>query len=763
MIVLNSWCFVMTTITSAAELVAALRDSQLVDPDQLSEITTEVLQQFPDPRELANVLIQWDWLTPFQAEKILAGRGLELLVGPYRLLAPLGEGGMGQVFKALHLRLERIVALKIIRQEHLADAEAVLRFRREARAAAQLQHPNVVLVFDADQVGDCHYLAMEYVDGVDLGKLVKQSGPLEIDLACDCIRQAALGLQHAHEAGLVHRDIKPSNLLLTRVRPGAGSSSLLRRPPQMGVRNEPTAAAPPVVKVLDMGLARMVNGPERIDPNHPLTEVGMVMGTPDYIAPEQARDPHSADIRADLYGLGCTLYFLLVGKPPFPGGSMVEKLLRHQLDCAQPVGTLRSEVRPALAAIVQRLMQKNPADRPQTPAELVAALEKLNPQSPAAMTPVRRPKRTKASVTMNIPVLPCVAVAEPELPPKSEQVAAAYFNWSGGRVAPPDTVPEPRCSARLRGHNGWAVSAAFAPNHGAIASGDVSGELRLWNFGKHRQGDFVVPEAHASDLTALAFAPDSMMLASASGSVDGMTRIWDVREAGPRLWSVLQGPRTSVEALAWSPDGQSLATAGGDRLVRLWNVAPKKGRELALLKGHADTVKTLAWSPDGQMLASGSLDGSVRLWAPKGRLWSREAAVLRAHTGPVRSVAWSANGHVLASASMDQTVRLWDATTGKPTAVTVFKGHASVVRLVAFRPDGRTLISVDDVGRVLRWDSTTGAIERSWQLPNRVLCSVGCTGDGRYVVVGTTEGNVLVYRLSSRQSASQSANSTVVS
>jgi serine/threonine-protein kinase len=196
------------------------------------------------------------------------------------------------------------VALKLIRKERLANADAIRRFHREIRAAAQLSHPNIVAAHDADEVNGTHFFVMEYVEGTDLARLVKKHGPLGIADACEYVRQAGLGLQHAFEKGLVHRDIKPANLLLTR----AG-----------------------VVKVLDMGLARLgYDGDE--EASSTMTREGSVMGTLDYIAPEQAIDSHCVDIRADIYSLGCTLYFLLTGRVPFPGGEAMQQLMKHRFD-----------------------------------------------------------------------------------------------------------------------------------------------------------------------------------------------------------------------------------------------------------------------------------------------------------------------------------------------------------------------------------------------------------------------------------------------
>lgn len=292
-------------------------------------------------------MVRRAWLTSFQAAQIRDGKQDQLLLGPYVLLDKLGEGGMGQVFKARHRRLGRVDAIKLIRQVHLSNPDASKRFYREIRAASALAHANIVHAYDADEVDGVHYFAMEYVDGMDLREVLKQRGPLPVAEACDYVRQAALGLQHAYERGLVHRDVKPHNLLVT--------------------------AGTPTVKILDLGLARFSHAAEQ-GVSSTMTGDGTVMGTPDYIAPEQALSSHAVDIRADVYSLGCTLYHLLTGSVPFPNGTAMEKLLAHQLTQPATVRELRPGVSHAVEQVVARAMAKKPEERFQTPAEMARAL-----------------------------------------------------------------------------------------------------------------------------------------------------------------------------------------------------------------------------------------------------------------------------------------------------------------------------------------------------------------------------------------------------
>jgi serine/threonine protein kinase len=337
-------------------LVEALRGRPILSPKQFDELIRDHAPAHADTLELARTLIRLGWLTIYQAKKILSGKPEDLLIGQYVILDKLGEGGMGKVYKATQLSLNRVVALKIVRNSLLRSDTALKRFHREVRAAARLRHPNIVHVFDADHVGDRHFLCMEYIDGIDLAKLVKTRGSLPIATACSYVRQAALGLQHAHDHGMVHRDIKPGNLLVAADERG-----------QYSTRN--------VVKILDMGLARSRQGDINADSfSTEITRAGTVIGTPDYMSPERAKNSSTVDRRSDLYSLGCTFYHLLTAEIPFPNGSPLEKLMQHQMDAPRPVQQLRADVPPEVATIVHCLLSKRPEDRFQSGAALAKAL-----------------------------------------------------------------------------------------------------------------------------------------------------------------------------------------------------------------------------------------------------------------------------------------------------------------------------------------------------------------------------------------------------
>lgn len=271
-------------------------------------------------------------------------------LGQYQLLERLGRGGMGVVYKARHARLKRLVAVKVIAHHRLPDPQAVARFYREMEAVGRLSHQNIVQAHDAGEADGHHFLAMEFVDGRNLSQLVRSGGPFPVADACEIVRQAALGLEHAHRHGLVHRDVKPSNLMLTK---------------------EGT------VKLLDLGLARLIDGATADDE---ATGSQQILGSPDFMAPEQANDSRLVDARTDLYSLGCTLYFLLTGKPPFAGpqyDTRLKKVLGHAQAQPTPVLSMRSDLPASVAPLLGRLMAKRPDDRPRSAAEVAQAMASL--------------------------------------------------------------------------------------------------------------------------------------------------------------------------------------------------------------------------------------------------------------------------------------------------------------------------------------------------------------------------------------------------
>jgi eukaryotic-like serine/threonine-protein kinase len=348
---------------SATLLSEAIRGSGLYSSEQILE-ATRILDLPLEPVAMADQLFACKILTPYMYRKIRAGRTAEILFGPYLILDKIGEGGMGKVYRAVQCLVGQMVALKVVRQHLMANKTVKARYKKEAAAAAALNHPNVVKLFEADEINGRYYLAMEYIDGIDLARMVKEfgsppvSGLPHYQEACEYVRQAALGLQHAHENGLIHRDIKPSNLLV------------------FGDRALPGTTGQAQLKILDMGLVRSLIEDEDASKTE-LTRDGTVVGTPDYMSPEQAKNSSTVDYRADLYSLGCTLYYLLRGRPPFPDGSPIDKLLRHQLDAPPDIRAERRDVPQAVADIVNKLLAKKADDRYQTAAQAAEALARV--------------------------------------------------------------------------------------------------------------------------------------------------------------------------------------------------------------------------------------------------------------------------------------------------------------------------------------------------------------------------------------------------
>ena len=414
------------------DFLAVLRASGLLSTEVVDGLTAA------DPahsaRRIAGLdeLVERGLLTGYQAQELLAGRGQALILDRYRILDCLAVGGMGQVYKAEHLLMKRRVALKIIARSPPAASSTGSRestqdveiFQREVQTVAQLCHPHIITAFDAGEVGGVRFLVMEYVDGIDLDRLVREGGRLPVGLSCEYVRQAALGLHYAFERGVLHRDVKPANLFLaTRGIVDVGPAS--SRPTPGRLEAGPTQTTTGVVKLLDLGLARATAARGDED------GAAILSGTPDYMAPEVAHDSRSRDVRSDLYSLGCTFFYLLTGQVPFPGGTWTEKLLRHQYEAPPALRTLVPEVPPAVAAIVERLMAKDPADRYPTPGHLAAVLQEwLVRPGPAA--DARSPRTPTVSAATPLPgVLPDLSSALAATQPQTGTVTSQQKEPAG--------------------------------------------------------------------------------------------------------------------------------------------------------------------------------------------------------------------------------------------------------------------------------------------------------------------------------------------
>jgi eukaryotic-like serine/threonine-protein kinase len=404
----------MPMSSTTEHLLESIRQSALIEPRRLNAFLDRYKKNGPpaDPAELTAAMVREGLLSPFHAERLLQGKNrCGFTIGKYRVLEKLGTGSMGTVYLCEHPGMKRLVAVKVL-AANLADNPAALqRFHREAKAMAVIDHPNLVQAHDVDEDGFRHFLVMDYVDGISLQDLVTRFGPLPPLRAAHYIRQSARGLQHAHEQGLVHRDVKPGNLLVDR----------------QGT-----------VRMLDLGLARFFHDHEDI-----LTlqyHEKIFLGTVDYAAPEQLLDSHNVDIRADVYSLGATFYFLLAGHPIFPGGKKSEKVLWHQTRPPKPILEIRPDVPPALAAVIHRMLAKQPQQRYQKPADVVAAL------APWTQAPIPPP-------------------SEKELPPRhfvqrNGVVAEVQGESAPGPKVAATATTAPRSQSKRPGHTAPARPAA---------------------------------------------------------------------------------------------------------------------------------------------------------------------------------------------------------------------------------------------------------------------------------------------------------------
>ena len=613
------------------DLLAHWEETRLHGPEiPVEQLCTDHPELLEPLRQHVEALKRTDWLLKPTASV----NGTEendfkpFVVGEYTVVGKIGAGGMGEVHRALHRRMDRYVALKLLPPN----------LHQEVRSAAKLTHPNIVTAYDAGEYEGRPFLVMELVDGCDLQRHVQEKGPLPVEQAVDFTVQSARGLDYAHRRGIIHRDVKPANLIL---------------------------GAEGTVKVLDLGLALL-------PANQQATGTA---GTVDYLAPEQTGEPSRADERSDVYSLGCTLFFLLTGKPVHEGRTTLEKLLAHREKPVPSLLQVRPEVPPALDAVFQRMVAKRPEDRFQSVAEVIEALDNVRARMSS--------KKHWFILAAGLVILSVGCIVLFSLSAQQPNSKIEVPSTEDGKK--PDENP----TVASQGEDTTKkLAQPVPPVDTAKKPSPPSSPLYTRNPVLLRAF-----KGHRATVRSVAFSPDNTLLASASA--DGTIKLWDV--ANVKAATTLQGHTGWVESVAFSPDGAFLASGGEDRTVKLWDMA--SGSLLTTLRGHSDGVDAVTFSPKGELVASASRDKTIILWDVKSR---QQKTTLLGHRQGVKSVAFSPDGTTLASTSYDKTVRLWDVAAGKETSS--LKGHQKYVFCVAYSPDGKTLATGSYDRTVILWD-----------------------------------------------------------
>jgi hypothetical protein len=625
-------------------------------------------------------------------------------LGHYEVLAMLGRGAFGIVFKAFDENLQRVVAIKVLSPQLAAMSPARKRFLREARAFAAVRHENVVQVYEI-QEDPLPYLVMEYVPGETLQQRINRAGPLDVAEVLRLGRQIAAGLAAAHATGLVHRDVKPGNILLDTLESKA--------------------------RLTDFGLARSADDAS-------LTQSGVIAGTPLYMAPEQAAGEH-LDHRADLFSLGSVLYLMCTGRPPFRAATSVAVMRRVVEDTPRPIREIIPEVPSWLCDVIAKLLAKVPRDRYQSAAEVAEVLARYlerppAPSAPTAAPPMRRPILRWLGAATVLAVLAALITT-----------AAVYFTRPGatdkaGAVGVPPPAEWVRGGPACAGHQGAALAAAFDVRGKLLATAGADGKVRVWNVA---DGSLVkaldFPQGTPSAVTFISADPPLVMAGGAAYILTGWdTDTWAQRftyenkDAGDwiirclvpfEVWclatgktngyhyfdhtGMMVGGRGHSGSQAWSlavrGDNKRVAVGLSDGNIDFWTEPQNGGgaEQRKSISGHVRAVRALVFSADGGLLVSGSTDKTIRYWNAND---GQPAGVSRGHEGPVTGLVLSPDGKYLVSGSTDRTVRLWDTETF--VAVGPARLLPAPVNAMVLSSDGHTLAIATADGAVTLWQVT---------------------------------------------------------
>jgi serine/threonine protein kinase len=595
--------------------------------------------------------------------------GLAPLAPRYEILGELGRGGMGIVYKAKDRETGDVVALKILLPEIAVRADLVDRFKSELVLARKVTHANVCRVHEFLRFETSAVISMEFLEGESLRRILKRYGPLSARTSLAWARQICAGIAAAHAQGVVHRDLKPENIL---------------------VQGDDT------VKVMDFGLARSVETGT--------TRMGSIMGTPAYMSPEQA-EGKPADSRSDIYSLGLILYEMFTGQPAFQADSAVALLAKRVTETPAPPASIDPYLPPFIARTIEKCLQKDPAARFQSAAEVGAALSGRGDIAPPP-EPARRQALRLAAAGIAAVVL----------------LVAGYLAMRSG-------------SARGVGHSSEITCVAVSPDGHTAASATEDKIIKLWDVVTQKELRTLV--GHTRAVNSVAFSPDGRSLVSASA--DKTVRLWNV--AGNEKRAPLVGHTRSVDSAAFSPDGRWIASGGDDGVVILWEAA--SGRKVRTLTGHSSEVNSVTFAPNSRLLASASEDETVRLWDP---LSGRNERELKGHEDSVQVVAFSRDGAWLASGSYDGALKIWEVSTGNVLQnISAAKGW---VRAAAFSPDSKWVASGGEDGIVKIWEIATGKELRRFNGHTDGVTSLAISADGKLLVSGSLDGSIRFWRLS---------------